>query len=375
MTYTERVEIYKKIEKIRERPLISYVTSIRPFASGQMASDVISEIAKQILEIPESETKIDILIISNGGDPTVSWRIISMLRERFSEIGLLISYTAYSAATLLALGANEIVMHPFSNLGPVDPQLSQVIPGKDGENDLQIEFGSEDLRNFLDFVREDVGISDQEQLERSFEFVCKEIGAIRIGVAKRSSHLALSMGEQLLKLHMKDHSKAKAIAEALNSSFYHHGYPLGRNEAKKIGLCVIKPENELENLLWDVWVNIEKEMECNNPFNPIEIVFEDEDASNAISTVPQVQIPPNLPPEVLNQAYMNILNNIEIISVEPVDYEMFLATLESIRCKSECRSLGKINAMRMPDMRIGTNIIPLSQGWEFELNEETVGGE
>ena len=222
MAYETRIKLYREIEEKRKRPLISYFTSLRPNASAQMASDVISEFAKQIIEIPKTKKEIDILIVSSGGDPTVAWRIISMLRERFEKVGVLVPYAAYSAATLLALGANEIIMHPFSNLGPVDPQLTYVKRGEKGSEE-KIQFGAEDLRHFLDFVKTDVGISDQEQLERAFELVCKDVGSIPIGVAKRSSYLALSMGEKLLSLHMDDQSKVKAIAEALNKSFYHHG--------------------------------------------------------------------------------------------------------------------------------------------------------
>src|SRR5687767_1087206 len=72
-----------------------------------------------LIEIPKGADNLDILIVSNGGDPMVPLRIIGMVRERYKKIAALLPYAAYSAATLLALGADEIVMHPFSNLGPV----------------------------------------------------------------------------------------------------------------------------------------------------------------------------------------------------------------------------------------------------------------
>jgi len=368
MSYSERLNLYQNIEKNRGRPLIVYVTSLRQNASGQMASDVIPQLAKQLLAISKESDSIDLLIVSNGGDPVVSWRMISMIRERFKKVCVLLPYAAYSAATLLALGCDEIVMHRFSNLGPVDPQLTyhrRNPNNPNGQDEEVIQFGSEDLRYFLEFVRTDVGISDQEQLERAFELVCKDVGAIPIGVAKRSSQLALSMGEKLLSLHLTDNSRSRAIAEALNRSFYHHGYPLGMIEAKKIGLPVEPPSSELEQYLWDVWQDIEIEMECNKPFDPIEIVLNDKDASSIIGSVPQVQIPVNLPPDLLQQAYNNILNQLRIVNVPPVDYTLFQATLESTRCKSEFRTRGKINAVRLPNMNIAVNIVRISSGWSY----------
>ena len=143
MAYTERKILYKRIEKKRERPLITYVTSIRPNLSSSMGGDAVAEIIDQIKMIPEGEKEVDFMIVSNGGDPIVALRIISMLRERFEKVSVLLPYVAYSAATILALGADEIVMHPFSNLGPIDPQLTSIKKNQQG----QIE-----QRQFIVFV-------------------------------------------------------------------------------------------------------------------------------------------------------------------------------------------------------------------------------
>jgi hypothetical protein len=365
MPYQERAAIYKKIEVKRGCPLISYITSLRPNIEVQMASDAISEIAKQIQRIPKTSKEIDFLIISNGGDPIVSWRIISMLRERFKKVGVLLPYVAYSAATLLALGADEIIMHPFSNLGPVDPQLVYKKKSGDGNIVEQLRYGAEDIRNFMEFVSKDVGITDQEQKQKSFELLCKEVGSIPIGVAKRSTQLSLSMGEKLLSMHMDDLSKAKAIAEALSSSFFHHGYALNRLEAGKIGLPVVNPDEELENLLWKLWEDIEVEMECRKPFEPLEIVLNDAQATQLVGPVPIVNIPVNIPPQVQQQALQQILQQINVTYTNPINYELLLGTVESLLCRSELRIKGKINAVRMPDMNLAINNINVSQGWTF----------
>jgi hypothetical protein len=328
-----------------------------------MASDVISELARQLNIVPADTNQVDLLIVSDGGDPTVSWRVISMLRERFTEIGALLPFAAYSAATLLALGANEIFMHPFANLGPVDPQLTYTRPGQGAPQ--QVQFGSEDLRHYLEFVREDVGISDQDQLMRSFELVTTDVGAIPIGVSKRSSFLALTMGEQLLSLHMSDSHQAKAITEALNRSFYHHGYPLGRREAKEIGLPISDPDANLESLIWRVWQDFENDMEIRKPFNPTEVVFSNAAAAQALSTIPQVQIPNNLPAQALQQIIQQVASTINTINVPPVDYELFQAALESTRGYSHYQTKGKIFAARNADLTINGKLVPLEQGWQF----------
>lgn len=361
MAYAERAELYRRIEEIRGRPLITYVTSSRYHAEAGIASDVIPEFCQQILAIPKDEKKVDLLIVSRGGDPIVAYRIISLLRERFTEIGVLIPYEAYSAATLLALGANEIVMHPFSNLGPVDPQL-QILRSNEGRQE-KMDFASEDLIAFMDFVRTDVGISDQEQKERAFELVAKEVGALPIGGSKRSSKLTQSLGQKLLSTHMEDNSQVKTISDVLNKSFFHHGYPVGRNEAKEIGLHVVFAPEDLEPLMWKVWEDIETEMEVRKPFNPLDAVMADPQLSQAILPVQQLQIPANTPPEFVAQIYQHNLQQIQLLSLPPVTCDILSAVIESRLIRSEVRIAQLISAVRMPDLNININIAPMSQGW------------
>jgi hypothetical protein len=366
MTYESRVDLYNKIEEIRGRPLITYITSSRMNASGLMAADVIPELCKQINTIPKERTDVDLLLVSNGGDPVVSWRIISLLRERFKKVGVLLPYQAYSAATLVALGADDIVMHPFSNLGPVDPQLSiqRNVPGTPGTPDT-ITFGAEDLSHFIDFVCKDVGISDQEQKERAFELVCKEVGAIPIGIAKRSSNLASSLGQKLLSLHMEDQNKVKAISDSLNKSFYHHGYPVGRSEAKKIGLPITEAQDDLENVIWQVWEDMQGEMKCDIPFNPLEVVMTDPVLGSQIRQMPYIEnIPANLPPDVANQIFQQITQQIKITMITPVEHELYQAALESIQMRSEFKSKLLILATRMPDMNVNINVTHTSSSWK-----------
>ena len=268
MSYIARKKLYQELEKIRKHPIISYVTSIRPGCSAQMAQDVLPMIIKQINKIETTSDSIDLLILSNGGDPIVSWRIISLLREKFKHISVLIPYTAYSAATLLALGADEIIMHPFGNLGPLDPQLSFI----DNQGKHRT-ISYEDITKYVEFVK-DIGITDQELIQKSFEKLTAEIPPTSIGFAKRSSQLGLTMGQKLLATHMDDENKTKVISETLNTKFYHHGYPLARKEAKEIGLAISKSNKKVEELMWNIYEDFMDEMEFNNVFNPESIIMD-----------------------------------------------------------------------------------------------------
>ena len=44
----ERLELYRRIEELRGRPLVLYVTSMRPNAEGAIAADAIPELLVQL---------------------------------------------------------------------------------------------------------------------------------------------------------------------------------------------------------------------------------------------------------------------------------------------------------------------------------------
>ena len=108
MTFSDRLELFKQLENLRERPLIVYVTSARRGAEGKMAKDAVPELLDQLQTLEASTKALDLLLVSDGGDPTVAWSIASLIRERVKEFAVLVPQAAYSAATLIALGADEI---------------------------------------------------------------------------------------------------------------------------------------------------------------------------------------------------------------------------------------------------------------------------
>ena len=325
-----------------------------------MAPDVLPEFMDQLLLLPPDTSAVDLLLVSNGGDPTVAWRIMTLLRERVDNVSVLIPQSAFSAATLIALGADEIVMHPCGNLGPVDPQISV----KRGNEILH--FGSEDLASFISFIKDDIGLTDQQHMESALRIFIKEVGAVPIGVATRSVKLSASMGEKLLLMHMKDESggqKAKNITETLNKKFFHHGYPVGRKEAKEIGLKVTNPEQNTERLMWEAWKTLEKDLKCREPFAPMSEIAKTENGKKLFHPYPSVKIPPNLPQDVRDQIVNKILQQVKVEQISPVDYNLTMAVLESSRRYSSFKTNGKIFAFRGADLKISITVTQTSTGW------------
>ncbi len=368
MPLNERIELYKKIEKHRDRPLIAYVTSKRQGFGAQMSNDALPLLIEQLDALPANAPKVDFLIVSNGGDPMVAWRIMTLIRQRVGEGGevtVLIPQSAYSAATLVAFGANAIIMHPNGHLGPVDLQIT--MPSQDGQSK---DFSTEDISAFLDFVRDNLRITDQEHVRMLFELTCKEVGSLGIGFTARSSKLAMDLGESLLALHMKNdetQSKLRSIVSNMSRKFPSHSYPVSRREAKDLGLPVNdKSDPELEKLMWEVWLDLEAELQERSPFNPVFELLRNAEASKILmSPVPQLDIPMASQAGANFQAVIaDVKKASEKTTVPPVGFVTKLAFVESSRVSHTFVSRGQILSCRTPDLLIRYNVVLTSGQWE-----------
>ena len=358
MPLPERIALYRQIETLRGKPLIVYVTSIRENAIGQIAQDAVSELLNQLQSLPRNIEDLDLLVVSNGGDGTVAWRIVSLIRERVRRFSILVPHAAFSAATLIALGANEIVMHPHGNLGPTDPQITNVKKG--------IQFGTEDLQAFLKFAKEQVGLSDQIPLRDLFLKFSEEVGFVGIGVAARGTQLSTSVGEKMLLMHMTDtdgKQTARAISEALNTKYFHHGYPLSRSEAKEIGLPLAEPNQVLEDLLWSVWKDLESDLKLREAFVPLALLKADPACQALFVGIPQLQIPPGAAQQVIQIIVQAYIAQFGLVSVPPTQFEYTTAVMESLRRCSRARILGSVFGARQHDLEFKVSLAPEQIGW------------
>ena len=362
MAWKDRKPLYEEIEKHRNRPLIAYVTSKREGAGASMSAGALPSLIEQIDAIPAGSKELDFLIVSLGGDPMMAWRIITLIRQRVEKLSVLIPQSAYSAATLVALGANEIVIHPNGHIGPVDMQITTFAEGG------RKIFSTEDISSFLDFVRDNLKITDQEHIRALFEVTCRELGTTGIGFTARSSRLAIELSERLLALHMdkdEERSKRSVIVENLSRKFQSHAYPVNRTEAIDIGLPVKRERDEkLENLMWKVWLDIENEFKENFIFDPVLEAVNSNQGTKLLSPVPQLDIPMSA---VASSHYSTTIKDVqaEVTSkIDPVDVEFKSAVVESSRIGRALVRRGKILACRNPDLFIKSNMVTTFWGWE-----------
>jgi Periplasmic serine proteases (ClpP class) len=83
--------------------------------------DLIDQLNK-ITTAPE-ETRIDMVILSNGGYPHPAYQMMNIVRSKCKKLKAVVPLFAKSAATLMTLASDEIIMGPQSEIGPLDMQM------------------------------------------------------------------------------------------------------------------------------------------------------------------------------------------------------------------------------------------------------------
>jgi len=178
---------------------------------------------------------LDLFIHSSGGDLDATAKIVKLLRENCKKYSAIIPFYAKSAATLLAISADELVMCKCGELGPLDPQV------RDPTTGLWVPAHSiREALTFIESVRDPlVKLSLTDRLPPLL------MGAYReYQIASRQY-----IEEAFAKM---DESKKQKAITTFTERYLSHGYPIDRKICKDVGLNVITPSDNLENNICDL---------------------------------------------------------------------------------------------------------------------------
>jgi len=273
----DKKQLIQQIENLRKSRVITYLTSDRQGpVNARVAMDIIPVIQKHLQKIGKTQN-IDLFLYSTGGDTMVPWRLVSMIREYCDDkFSVLIPYKAHSAATMIALGADEIVMSDLSELSPIDPSTANIFNPSDPLNpQAKIPISVEDVMAYFDLAKNKFGIKNDEELAKIFnKFVESnpQIHPLALGNINRIHNLIRILAKRLLKSHktpMKEEEIEK-IVDYFTEKLYSHQYFIGRKEAKEdLGLKTVAYADEnLSKLMTELYEEYAKEMELNNIWNP-----------------------------------------------------------------------------------------------------------
>src|SRR5438132_8735626 len=188
MARKERLALIQKIQGLRsDRLCIAYITSTRSGHEIAMADDVI-RLTYDHLHANREKAKngVDLFIHSNGGQGTVPWRLVSLIREYTEKFAVLVPHRAFSAATLVAMGADEILMHRMGVLGPIDPSVANPFNPPHPQNPgQQLQISVEDVTAYFKLIQEEVGIRHEDELIQAVLALTEKIHPLALGNVQR----------------------------------------------------------------------------------------------------------------------------------------------------------------------------------------------
>jgi hypothetical protein len=194
---------------------------------------------------------LHLLLWSPGGDGEVAVRLVRSAQARCSELTVIVPDIAKSAATLLALGADGILMGPASDLGPVDPQFPV------GEYDL---VSAKDMIEAVDRALADV--AERPDTFPLHSSLLAEVNALRVQQARS----ALERTDDLVREALRSNPRrgeqeveelAKRLHEPLIEAPKDHAAIFSAEDARKHGLPVIScdPSSDQWRRIWQLWMH------------------------------------------------------------------------------------------------------------------------
>lgn len=250
--------------------LISYVLRFGHARAVMHTSDIPN--LETVLNSVTGADQINLLLHSPGGDGTIVEKMVDMCRSHLSgqnrKLRVIVPNIAKSAATVLALGADTILMGYCSELGPIDPQVTIAVSGifqwvsafafVEARDKLM-----DQIAQALKKKEPTVGLLQQlAGLNIPFTDEMEN----QIGFAKKTAVTLLDkyMLKPKYPQATKRSKKAKDIAEKLLSKqlFPVHGQYIDAATAQKLGLEVevLDKDDLLWKQIWDYYIRCEVQM-------------------------------------------------------------------------------------------------------------------
>lgn len=226
-----------------------------------------------VLKSVSGAEQINVLIHSPGGDGTVVEKMVDMCRTHLAgnnkKLRVIVPNIAKSAATLFALGADEILMGYLSELGPIDPQVPVVISGTTQWISALAFVESRDglLKSITEAIAKNQPIAGFQQQLAGLNIPFTREMENQIGFAQKTAVSLLERYMLVPKIPAarKRRAKANQIAKKLLSKqlFPVHGHVISAQTAKsslELEVEILSPADPLWELIWSYYVRAEIQM-------------------------------------------------------------------------------------------------------------------
>ncbi|EJD6653609.1 serine protease [Raoultella ornithinolytica] len=267
--FTDRQSLYRDLERERGSKVITYVTGDRPGMETKIHSEVYDFFVNHLDEIGVTP-KISLLLYTKGGETLTAWSLVNLLRQFCDELEVIIPSKCLSAGTIMALGANKIIMTKQATLGPIDPSLTSplnpiaTINGQESISPVSVE----DIKAYLALAKDELGIQNPEDSINILLKLSEKVHPLVLGSVYRAQTQIQMLARRLLTHQVSESDKIERIVSFLCSDSGSHDYTISRREATNdLGLTIEKPSETLYGLINSIYLDIKSELELGRPFD------------------------------------------------------------------------------------------------------------
>jgi hypothetical protein len=229
-----RVELIEKLERLRQSKVFVF------WNLDELKRDDFFTLA-DFLEEESPTQNIDLVLLSPGGNGEAGYRIGHAFQQWAQQKSLqfraIIPLYAKSAATILALGAHEIVMGLHSEIGPIDPQVPKLDDARNRIRYVPAMAVIDGLKLVSEFIKQLPAMSSFfEELLGNERLSLDQFGQLeRVRESGKQYAELLLMGGMI-----QDPAVARATAERLSDYYKFHGHPIDAFDAEQtLGLKVV----------------------------------------------------------------------------------------------------------------------------------------
>jgi len=266
--FSNRLELYKRLEEDRGSRVIVYITGDRRGLETKISAEVMDLFIHHLDHIGVVD-KLTLYLYTRGGDTLAAWSLINLLRIFADHLEVIVPSKAHSAGTLLCLGADSIIMTKQAALGPIDPAvhtpLNPQIIG--AAPNAKVPVSVESINGFIEFARQTLG--KDADLKEVFVHLATTVHPLVLGDAFRARGQIRMLASRLLARHNKSQEEIDTILEFLCSESGSHDYTINRREARdQLDLPIVSPNAEQYEIIKAIYDDVASELDFDSPYEP-----------------------------------------------------------------------------------------------------------
>jgi hypothetical protein len=214
--------------------------------------DLVHAVRIRLLLKDQQLPEADLVINSSGGSIHAAYQISEILRMHIKQVNACVPFYAKSAATLICIAADTIVLDELAQLGPLDTQILEEKKGGKGDyvsalnpfktlEQLQ-KYALETLDVSVKMMAGRSGMSLEECIQHATSFVrttteplFSKLDAEKLGEYSRALSLGKEYGDRLLRRSGWDEEKREKVLEKLVHGYPSHDFIIDYQELQELG--------------------------------------------------------------------------------------------------------------------------------------------